>query len=339
MTITEKSVRCLTIINKYVMVRNVNVSERRYLLNELAEGYSLKEIMIRDDPTSFKALLNPLTWKIAKALSVRPMYPAEIARELKIHPQTVYYYIRRLVTSGLVSVAKEMSIKGATARYYTLSYHGFGVEFPKEGSKVASIRAEQLDPKVKLFFGPFLSEGAFQGHIVVGSPDPHGPLKTTARDGHYAVHLGFFLGQLSTIPGDFVVKLDVDVKTEKEEGQNLILIGGPGTNVLSRQINEHLPIKFDEKDLWGGIIDSRGKRYTTDRDAIIATIKNPFDPNKTIIYLAGTRAVGTKSAIIGIANYWKKVLDSFQGQEEWAVVVRGFDLDGDGKVDSVDVVS
>jgi DNA-binding transcriptional ArsR family regulator len=315
------------------------VAHKRYLLDESAGGYSLKEIVIREDPSSFKALLNPVTWKIAKALASKPMYPAEIARELRIHPQTVYYYIRRLVTSGLVTVAKEMNINGATARYYTLSYHGFGVEFPKGGSEVTSIRAEQLDPKVRLFFSPFLNEGTFQGRIVVGSPDPHGPLKTTSRDGHYAVHLAFFLGQLSKIPGDFVVKLDVDVKTEKEEGQNLILIGGPGTNVLSRQINEHLPIKFNEKDLWGGIVDAKGKRYTTDRDAIIATIRNPFAPNKRIIYFAGTRAVGTKSAIIGIANYWDKVLESFEGQDEWAVVVRGFDLDGDGKVDSVDVVS
>ncbi|MEM2044633.1 MAG: hypothetical protein QXT06_01420 [Candidatus Bathyarchaeia archaeon] len=51
---------------------------------------------------------------------------------------------------------------------------------------------------------------------------PHGPFKTTARDGHYASHLTFFLGQFIKMPKFFTV--DVDVKAEKEEKNNLILV-------------------------------------------------------------------------------------------------------------------
>ena len=46
------------------------------------------------------------------------------------------------------------------------------------------------------------------------------------------------------MPTEFAVKLDVDVKVEKEEKNNLILVGGPGTNLLTQEINEYLPIKF-----------------------------------------------------------------------------------------------
>ena len=60
------------------------------------------------------------------------------------------------------------------------------------------------------------------------------------------------------MPTDFAVKLDVDVKVEKEEKNNLILVGGPGTNLLTQEINDYLPIKFimqesDQGFLLGGL--------------------------------------------------------------------------------------
>ena len=79
---------------------------------------------------------------------------------------------------------------------------------------------------------------------MVGSPKPHGPFKTSARDGHYAAHLALFLGQFAKMPQEFAVKLDVDVKAGKEEKNNLIFVGGPGTNLLTQEINDYLPIKF-----------------------------------------------------------------------------------------------
>ena len=64
------------------------------------------------------------------------------------------------------------------------------------------------------FFKEFFHDGELDGWIVVGSPIPHGATGTQARDGHYAVQLGFALGQFVTLPERFPVKLDVDVKAE-----------------------------------------------------------------------------------------------------------------------------
>jgi DNA-binding CsgD family transcriptional regulator len=314
------------------------VDKRRLLIRESKEGLLAKDILVASDPSRLKPLLNPVSWKIANLLAEKPMYPAQIARELKIHEQTVYSYIRRLAKAGLLKVEREERVKGAVARYYTIPFGALAVEFPKEERRLTFATA-QLSNKVCSFLGPFIQNGTFNGRIVVGSPDPHGPEKTMARDGHYAVHLAFFLGQLCKVPSDFVVKLDVDVKTEKEEKQNLILIGGPGTNLLSLDVNKHLPIRFNEKNIWAGLMDDHGRTFNIDRDAVIARIKNPFDPLKVVIVLAGVRAVGTKSAIIGLANFADKVLDGYKGEDDWAVAIRGYDLDGDGKVDSVEVVS
>ncbi|MBM3898187.1 MAG: helix-turn-helix domain-containing protein [Thaumarchaeota archaeon] len=314
------------------------MEKKRLLIRESKEGLLVKDILVASEPSRLKPLLNPVSWKIATLLAERPMYPAQVARELRIHEQTVYSYIRRLVKAGLLKVEREEMVKGAVARYYTIPFGAVAAELPK-GERKFTVAGAHLTYNARSFLEPFLQDGAFNGRIVVGSPDPHGPEKTMARDGHYAVHLAFFLGQLCKIPSDFVVKLDVDVKTEKEVRQNLILIGGPGTNLLSLDVNKYLPIRFNEKNIWAGLKDNLGRTFNIDRDAVIARIKNPFDPSRVVIVLAGVRAVGTKSAIIGLANFADKVLEGYKGEDNWAVAIRGYDLDGDGKVDSVEVVS
>jgi len=177
----------------------------------------------------------------------------------------------------------------------------------------------------------------------VGSPTPHGPFKTSARDGHYAAHLTFFLGQFAKMPTEFAIKLDVDVKAEKEEKNNLILVGGPGTNLLTQEINQYLPVQFnmqssDQGFLLGGMVSQKTSRvFTADVAGLIAKIVNPWDKTKRIIILAGNKAVGTKACVLALTNFWKKTLQGYRGEDTFATVIQGFDLDGDGKVDSIEV--
>jgi hypothetical protein len=283
--------------------------------------------------------LNPLSWKILNLLAKKPMYPAEIARSLKIYEQKVYYHIRQLHKIGLLSVEKEEPIKGALAKYYKVTYPAFGVELPFGEKRLNVLNSALMNEKILSFFREFLISSIFDGRIIVGSPEPHGPYKTSARDGHYAVQLAFFLGQFSKMPNDFVVKLDVDVKAEKEEKNNLILLGGPGTNLITADVNKYLPIKFNEQNYWAGLLDARGRTFNGDHDGLIAKIPNPYDEKKSIIVLAGLRYIGTKSAVIAITNFAKEVLKNYHDERKWAIVIRGFDLNGDGKVDSVEVLS
>ncbi len=89
------------------------------------------------------------------------------------------------------------------------------------------------------------------------------------------------------MPSEFAVKLDVDVKAEKEEKNNLILVGGPGTNLLTQEINEYLPIKFimqssQQGFLLGGLSSKKtGQNYTSDVTGLVAKIVNPWDKSKT----------------------------------------------------------
>ena len=230
------------------------------------------------------------------------------------------------------------------AKYYKTVSPAFGIEFPQGYRTTQRPSLLNLNEQVQKFFKEFVNEnGSFEGKIVVGSPTPHGPFKTSARDGHYAAHLTFFLGQFIKMPEEFAIKLDVDVKAEKEEKNNLILVGGPGTNLLTQEINEHLPSRFsmqssDQGFLLGGLVSQKTSRvYTTDLAGLIAKIVNPWDKTKRIVVLAGNKAVGTKACVLAMANFWKRTLQGYHGEDTFGTVIQGFDLDGDGKVDSVEV--
>jgi len=146
------------------------------------------------------------------------------------------------------------------------------------------------------------------------------------------------------MPEEFAIKLDVDVKAEKEEKSNLILVGGPGTNLLTQEVNEYLPIRFDMQSseqgfLFGGLVSRKTSHvYMADTVGLIAKIVNPWDDTKRIIVLAGNKAVGTKACVLALTNFWKKTLKGYHGEDTFATAIQGFDLDGDGKVDSIEVL-
>jgi DNA-binding PadR family transcriptional regulator len=318
--------------------------DKTLLLREESKTQEVKEITLLSDPEKLKLVLNALSWKMLKMLSEQDMYPLEIARKLGIHEQKVYYHIRKLCKAGAIIVVREEEKKGATAKYYRASAPAFGIELPHEYRAIKKISLLGIEEKIQEFFREFVrKDGTFEGKIVVGSPTPHGPFKTSARDGHYASHLTFFLGQFAKPPDDFAIKLDVDVKAEKEEKNNLILVGGPGTNLLAEEVNECLPTRFNMKAseegfMFGGLVSKKtGIVYTADAVGVVAKFVNPWDKNKRIIVLAGNKAVGTKACVLALTDYWQKTLKDYDG-EPFERVIQGFDLNGDGKVDSIEVL-
>ena len=310
-----------------------------YLTNGKAFG---KKIVVFDNVEHIRILSNPLAWQIMRLLSDTPMYPIEIAKKLRIYEQSAYYYVRKLVEIGALEDAGTNNVRGGIARLYHSSSPAFGIEM-SWGEKHLDFQThpDYEHPYGRKFFNDYIVNNCFNGLIIVGAPDPHGPYRSSARDGHYAVHLAFFLGMISNIPSEFIVKLDADAKAEKViEGNNLISIGGPGTNIITAEFNKFLPIKFNEKNFWSGLVEgSSAKPYNLDNQGLIAKIKNPYNHEKNIIVVAGVRSIGTKSAVIALTNYSEEILKSYQNDEEWALVVQGFDMNADGKIDHVDIIS
>jgi DNA-binding transcriptional ArsR family regulator len=318
---------------------------KKLLLDEEGKTQRIKEIAMLEDSQKLKMILDKLSWKILAMLSEKEMYPLELAKKLGIHEQKVYYHTRKLAKAGAITVVREEEKKGAIAKYYKTVSTAFGIELPQGYTTIQKLSLMGMNEKIQKFFKEFIGkDGAFEGKIVVGSPTPHGPFKTSARDGHYASHLTFFLGQFANMPEEFAIKLDVDVKAEKEEKNNLILVGGPGTNLLTQELNDYLPIRFNMRPseqgyLFGGLASGKTSNvYTADAVGLIAKIVNPWDKTKRIIVLAGNKAVGTKACVLALTSFWKKTLKDYDGDDTFARVIQGFDLDGDGKVDSIEVL-
>jgi hypothetical protein len=69
----------------------------------------------------------------------------------------------------------------------------------------------------------------------------------------------------------------------------------------------------------------------------VEKVRNPWDPAKTCIIAAGLTGAGTKAAIIGVCNFAEALLQKYRGGD-YAALLRGEDRDGDGKVDSVELL-
>lgn len=321
-------------------------TKEKRLVYEGTRGIFEKEITVFDDVEKIRVLSNPVAWKIMQILASKPSYPAEIAKSLGIYEQSAYYYIHRLASIGAIQESGKTLVRGGTARLYRPSTPSFGLEMDWGEKQIGQTQ----DSKAMLsrryrnatrFFKEYISDESFGGLIVVGAPDPHGPYKSSARDGHYATHLALLLGAITkSVPSEFIVKLDTDAKAEKViAGNNIISIGGPGTNIVTAEFNKYLPIRFSEENFWAGLVEARtGNRYNMDNHGLIAKIKNPYDGGSVIV-VAGVRSIGTKSAVIALANYSEQVLETYAEGKDWALVVQGFDMNSDGKIDHVDIVS
>jgi DNA-binding transcriptional ArsR family regulator len=307
------------------------------LVDPKAREKTAKRVLVSDRPDAFRPASGRVGQSILALLASGPRYPAEIARELETHHQTVYYHVGRLEKAGLITRVGSESIRGGEANRFALASDGYAVEFQVKGEPLPNIQSASRPAALGAFFKEFVTDGSFDGWIVVGSPVPHGSSGTQARDGHYAVQLGFALGQFVRLPGRFPVKLDVDLKAESLKGSNLIVVGGPRNNVVSEELNQHLPVRFRQGGFWGSIVDEQGRSYNSELDCIVAKVPNPWAAGKTCVVAAGLTGAGTKAAIIGICNQADLLFQRYRGGP-YAALLRGADQDGDGKVDSVELL-
>lgn len=310
------------------------------LLYSVGNKMLSKPIMVYKDVSSMNVLSNPVAWKIMQLLSDEPKYTAQVARELRIYEQSAYYYMQKLLRIGAIRQSGTKTIRGGTARLYKTVNPSYGLEMDWGESDFSGLsNSNRREMKNFVFFKEFIRDHLFNGLIVVGAPDPHGPYKSSARDGHYAIQLAFSLGNLCGISDEFIVKLDSDARAERAiDGRNVVSIGGPGTNIVTAEFNKYMPIKFNESNFWSGLAAETGELYNMDNHGLIAKIRNPYDDKNTVIIVAGVRSIGTKSAVLGLTNFAAQTLRNYVEGHEWAIVVQGFDMNADGKIDHVDII-
>ncbi|MDY6770842.1 MAG: S-layer protein [Candidatus Nanohaloarchaea archaeon] len=308
------------------------------LIQETDGTRYVKETQVEEQPEALRGLLNDTRWKILQHIAEKPSYPAAIADELDINDQNVYYHIREMRDSGIIEVASREERGGSLAKYYQPTAQAYALDLPGEG-KPADMPISGTSSPVRDFLHPFISNGTIDCRIIVGSPDPHGPHQVRGRDGHYAVDIGALLGRHGSIERE-VAELDTEVKNEDAYDDNLVLVGGPLTNTITAEFNSYLPVRFDQENFpYRRLLsDQTGEEYSDDSIGLIAKARNPKNQDHFIIVIAGIRNTGTTAAVLGLTEHADDILDDYENEDTWARVVRGRDMDSDGKIDEVEVV-
>ncbi len=295
-----------------------------------------RAIVVADKPERLGPLASPEAWRILTELARKPDYPGSVAQRLRMHEQTAYYHVHRLAKAGLIRVVREERRQGAVCRFYAPVAEAFGLELPGVGRFRGSPR-RPVPEKVRAFLEPLLREHG-DALLVIGSPYPHGPYLTVARDSAYAVQLALFLGGLVPPGGGMPVKLDTEVKAAGLEGRSLLIVGGPVANIVALDLNPHLKVAFDWREAWRMRSSLSGREYAGEDVGLIAKIPNPWNPAAEVAMFSGLHHSGTEAAVLGLTAFPERALREYVPGREFYRVVQGVDRDGDGRTDSIEVL-
>ncbi len=307
------------------------MGERHYIMRT-GKANEIMPARLFERPDALKVLSNPLGFKIFQALA-SPRCPIDIARKMGEHEQKVYYYINKFKEHGLVEEVRSEKRKGTLAKFYQAKEKAFAF-------KLGEAKWEKLEaaaPAHKKSLEPFIRHGKIDFTIVIGSPDPHGPWKERALDSPTAIDLALFLGSLASERVTPNYKLDIEMR-EKDMKGNLILVGGPVVNMITRRLNKMLPVNFDlnKRDIISRISNNV---YRDDQFGSINLVENPWNRTKKILVFAGKRFPGTRAAILAFMSDPERILKGNRfDHSKISRVVRGYDMDGDGIIDKAEIL-
>lgn len=307
-----------------------------YLLLKERKSRQMLPTRIISDPRVAVAILQPMRWRILGELSKGEKCAKDLAKAFGASEQIICYHLRELEKAHLVTLERTVKRRGATAKFYRADSRAIAV-LPHESQtgKSAVVAIDSIAEFSSKLFGPFIANGHFNGHIVLGSPDPHGIYRSRARCGDSATDLALFIGSLLPVTRESVVRLDTEV-SQSELSENLISLGGPRVNTVTYSMNEHLPISYELTSQSMMISKLSGKSYSGEDEGAIQLIVNPNNPASRVLVIAGNTYLGTRAAVLAVIKYTSEIAKGNSVNQNFlARVVSGLDVNSDGLVDDV----
>lgn len=113
----------------------------------------------------------------------------------------------------------------------------------------------------------------------------------------------------------------------------------PVINTATAKTNNKLPVRFDKANNWDIVSTISNKKCHTDETGIIVKTKNPFNPKKYILLVAGKRYAGTKAVMMAFIKHFNDIIkgNKFNSKIN-AKVVEGMDIDSGSIVDDAEVL-
>lgn len=281
------------------------------------------------DSEKIKSLQNSTRLEILQKLAEQPSYPSAIAKELDLDKQKTYYHINKLKEAGLIEKTREEKKSGGTATFYKTKKDKLKIDL------LGNNTTKNQKTKLNKILDNFYTDNVFEGMIVTGSPDEHGPDQVRARDGHLTGEIGLKLGQTGE-PGDKNIWLDTELQSKNKFNESMILLGGVLTNTVTKKYNENFPAKFAGESFPYRKIKTPENTYTSPNIGVIAKAEHPDFDDKSLFLVAGIRNKGTYSAVKAFQDL--ENFSSFYESGKNYIVVKGLDLNGDGEIDDYEQV-
>lgn len=307
-----------------------------YLVLKDRRGGQPVPVKVFEDPKTAQALLQPMRWKILQELVAVDQCARELAKKLNASQQVISYHLKELEKLGFIRLQRRERRRGAVAKYYRAEHRAIAVIASKLEELGTLTEEVNLSEASTRLLAPYVTNGVFDGHVVVGSPDQHGIFRERDLGGYHASYLALFLGSLLPLARTNVVKLDTEL-TQQQILENLILVGSPRVNTIAMMMNEFLPITYElaGPDVIMSTISER--TYGEPQDGAVQMIRNPMNPESRVIVLAGNETVGTQSAIMAFVKYTEDIAaGNVFNREIVARVVSGVDANQDGQIDDVE---
>jgi hypothetical protein len=248
----------------------------------------------------------------------------------------ICYHLRELEKAGLVTLEKTVRKRGAMAKYYRAEEKAIAI-VPRGGTSktIRELPEQTLSDCSAKMLDPFISQGYFDGHIVLGSPDAHGIFSSRARCGDRATDLALFIGSLLPVTRESVVRLDTEI-SEQELTRNLIVVGGPRVNTVTMALNEFLPITYELTGRNMMISRLSGRSYAGEDEGAVQLTVNPNNQRAKVFVIAGNSYLGTRASVLAFIKYTDEIArGNTVNKDIVARVVAGVDVNSDGLVDDV----
>jgi len=307
-----------------------------YLLLKDRKTTQLLPARVISDPKLAQSILQPMRWRILCDLAREERCARDLANDFATSEQVVCYHLRELERLGLLTLERTEKRRGAIAKYYKAETKAIAVIPNQTSQKGQPAVPVSLTDSASKMLNPFISQGKFNGYIVLGSPDTHGIFRSRARCGDRATDLALFIGSLLPLARESIVRLDTEI-SQHELASNLITIGGPKVNTLTLSVNETLPITYELSGQSMMMSRISGKTYAGEDEGAIQMVVNPNNQNSRILIIAGNTYQGTRAAVLAFIKYTDDIArGNSLNNNVIARVVSGHDVNSDGLVDDVE---
>ncbi|MCH8519987.1 MAG: hypothetical protein LAT82_04505 [Nanoarchaeota archaeon] len=293
------------------------------------ENYSLQTKQL--EPKQIALFKNDIVQKILNLIKHKEKYPKQIAKELKIHEQNIYYYIKKLEKNKIIKLERCEDINGTQAQYYKLSSPSFFIQFDE--FEKGRIDKEKVSP----YFDNFIIDGKLNSILVVGSPEPHGPNNAMAKDGYFGMSFCLFLGSYLSSLDNLQVKLDTQLTEQDLKDNNIISIGGFIVNSVTEKLNKKSPIIMTkEKTVISNISK---KEYNHTNIGVVCKFKNPYNTKKEVLIISGIGIKGTQTGVLSFLHHFEQLERGNTTNNKFKCnVFQGKDYYSTGDISKIDVL-